>query len=116
MYFLHGQVFIPFPHSLFNTAFISARLNNHSCFTPLWSRTAKNPDENTGPLARLFAHSLALLTRLLALPCSLRSHALLRSLIRVLAHFAHSLTRGTIVECTPSMIRTYFFAHLRIAL
>ena len=32
----------------------------------------------------------------LAPPCSLRSRAPLRSLVRSLAHFAHSLTRGTV--------------------
>ena len=76
----------------------------------LWSKTARNPDVSTGPLARPFALSLALLTRLhapltrshthltcsLAPPCLLRSRDPLRSLIRLLAHFAHSLARGKV--------------------
>ena len=37
----------------------------------LWARTTKNTDWSTGPLARPFAHSLAPLTRLLALHFSL---------------------------------------------
>ena len=41
-------------------------LNRVSIFA-LWARITKNPDCNTGPLARPFAHSLAPLTRLLAL-------------------------------------------------
>ena len=62
----------------------------------LWSRTAKYTDCSTGPLARPFAHSLAPLTRSLATDCSLRSRPPLRSrsLVRSLAHFAHSLARG----------------------
>ena len=39
---------------------------------------------------------LALLTRSLAPDCSLRSRPPLRSLVRSLAHFAHSLARGTV--------------------
>ena len=42
-----------------------------------WARKTKNPDCSTGPLAHPFPHSLAPLT------CSL-------------AHFAYSLTRGTV--------------------
>ena len=56
----------------------------------LWARTTKNTDWCTGPLACPFARSLAPLTHLLAL------HYSLRSLVRLLAHFAHSLTRGTV--------------------
>ena len=63
---------------------------------PLWSITAKNKDCSTGPLACPFAHSLAPLTRLLAPDCSLRSRPPLRSLVPSLAHFAHSLARGTV--------------------
>ena len=63
---------------------------------PLWSITAKNTDCSTGPLARPFARSLAPLTRSLAPDCSLRSRPPLRSLVRSLAHFAHSLARGTV--------------------
>ena len=62
----------------------------------LWSATNKNRDASTGPLTRPFAHSLAPLTRLLAPDCSLRSRPPLRSLIRSLAHFAHSLARGKV--------------------
>ena len=64
--------------------------------TPLWFRSAKNRDVSTGPLARPFAHSLAPLTRSLAPDCSLHSRPPLRSLVRSLAHFAHSLARGTV--------------------
>ena len=63
---------------------------------PLWSRIIKNPDENTGPLACPFAHLLTTLSRPLAPHCLLRSRAPLRSLIRSLAHFAHSLARGKV--------------------
>ena len=62
----------------------------------VWSITAKNTDCSTGPLARPFARSLAPLTRSLAPDCSLRSRPPLRSLVRSLAHFAHSLARGTV--------------------
>ena len=44
---------------------------------------------STGPLARLFARSFALLTRSLAMDCSLRSLPPLRSLIRSVPHFVH---------------------------
>ena len=64
--------------------------------TPQWVRSAKNRDVSTGPLARPFARSLAPLTRSLAPDCSLRSRPPLRSLVRSLAHFAHSLARGTV--------------------
>ena len=62
----------------------------------LWSITANNTDCSTGPLARPFARSLAPLTRSLASDCSLRSRPPLRSLVCSLAHFAHSLARGTV--------------------
>ena len=62
----------------------------------LWSGTNKNRDVSTGPLARPFARSLALLTRSLAPDCSLRSRPPLRSLFHSLAHFAHSLARGKV--------------------
>ena len=52
--------------------------------------------ERTGPLARPFARSLAPLTRSLALDCSLRSRPPLRSLVRLLAYFGHSLARGKV--------------------
>ena len=51
----------------------------------LWSGTNKKRDVSTGPLARLFAHSLAPLTCSLAPDCSLRSRPPLRSLVRSLA-------------------------------
>ena len=63
----------------------------------LWSGTNKNTDVSTGSLARPFARSLAPLTHSLAPDCSLRSRPPLRSLIRSLAHFAHSLARGTVI-------------------
>ena len=47
---------------------------------------------STGPLARLFVRSLAP-------DCSLRLRPPLRSLVRSLAHFAHSLARGKEVFC-----------------
>ena len=40
-----------------------------------WSRSTKNPDVSTGRLAYPFTRSLAQLTRLLAPPCLLHSHA-----------------------------------------
>ena len=65
-------------------------------YSPLWARTNKNTDWSCGPLARPFARSLAPLTRSLAPHYSLRSRPPLRSLVRSLAHFAHSLARGTV--------------------
>ena len=64
----------------------------------LWSITAKNTDCSTGSLARPFTRSLAPLTRSLAPDCSLRSRPPLRSLVRLLAHFAHFLARGTVID------------------
>ena len=84
-----GFIFFPFRPSLVFLSFFPRAM-------PLWSRTAKNPDESTGPLARPFARSLAPLTRSLAPDCSLRSRPPLRSLVRSLAHFARSLARGTV--------------------
>ena len=49
-----------------------------------------------GPYTCPFACSLAPLTCSLAPDCSLHSHPPLRSLVRSLAHFAHSLARGTV--------------------
>ena len=69
------------------------RLTGSSLRGPPWSKTAKNTDCSTGPLARPFARSLAPLTRLLAPNCLLRSRPPLRSLVRSLAH---SLTRGKV--------------------
>ena len=64
--------------------------------TALWARITKSTDWSTGPLARPFARSLAPLTRSLAPDCSLRSRPPLRSLVRSLAHFTHSLARGKV--------------------
>ena len=63
---------------------------------PLWSGINKNRDVSTGPLARPFARSLAPLPRSLAPDCSLRSRPPLRSLVRSLAQFTHSLARGRV--------------------
>ena len=57
-------------------------------------RGSESGRSSSGPLARPFARSLAPLTRSLAPHYSLRSRASLRSLVRSLAHFAHSLARG----------------------
>ena len=76
----------------------------------LWSGTNKNRDVSTGPLARPFARSLAPLTRLLASDYSLRSRPLLRSRVRSLAHFAHSLARGTVNDWM--VIYSVFFSIL----
>ena len=62
----------------------------------LWSGTNKNRDVSTRPLACLFARSLVPLTRLLAPPCLLLLRAPLRSLVRSLAHFAHSPAHGKV--------------------
>ena len=62
----------------------------------LWSGTNKYRDVSTEPLARPFARLLPPLTHSLALDCSLCSRPPLRSLIRSLAHFAHSIARGTV--------------------
>ena len=82
-----GGAFIA-THAVFGAGFQRA--------VALWSGTSKNRDVSTGPLARPFACSLAPLTRSLAPDCSLRSRSPLRSLVRSLAHFAHSLARGKV--------------------
>ena len=76
---------------------------------PQWSGTTKNQDVSTGPLARPFARSLAPLTRLLAPDCSLRSRPPLRSLIRSLAHFAHSQARGKVNDKTAIFLSLFLF-------
>ena len=76
----------------------------------LRSRITKNPDVSTWTLARPFAHSLAPLICLLAPDCSLRPRPPLRSLVRSLAHFAHSLARGT--ENDLMAIYSVFFSIL----
>jgi len=50
----------------------------------------------TEVLGHSLVRSLAPLTRSLAPDCSLRSRPPLRSLVRSLAHFAHSLARGKV--------------------
>ena len=75
------------------TAAAGGKANSAQSFMTLWSKIIKNPDCSTGPLARPFARSLAPLTRLLAPDCL---RPLLRSLTCSLAHFAHSLARGTV--------------------
>ena len=64
----------------------------------LWSITAKNTGSSTGPPARPFACLLAPLAHLLAPDCSLCWCPLLRSLVCSLAHFAHSLARGKVID------------------
>ena len=59
----------------------------------LWSITSRI---RTVVLRHSLVRSLAPLTRSLAPDCSLRSRPPLRSLVRSLAHFAHSLARGTV--------------------
>ena len=71
-------------------------ISPHASRTALWARTTKTTDWSTAPITRLFAHSLAPLTHSLALDCPLRSRPLLCSLVHSLAHFAHSLARGTV--------------------
>ena len=63
----------------------------------LWAKSTKTPDFSTGPLARPFARSLAPLTR------TAHSH-------RSLAHFTHSLARGTVNEWM--IIYSLFFSIL----
>ena len=62
----------------------------------LWSGTNKNRDVSAGALSRPFARPFAPLTHSLSPDCSLRSRPPLRSLVRSLAHFAHSLARGKV--------------------
>ena len=68
-------------------------LNRVSIFA-LWARITKNPDCNTGSLARPFPRSL---TRLLAPHCLLCLRAPLCSLVHSHAHFAHLLTSLTLL-------------------
>ena len=75
-----------------------------------WGRTVKNWDVSTGPLARPFARLVAPLTRSLTPHYSLRSRAPLRSLPRSLAHFAHSLARGTVIECMAIFLCFFFYS------
>ena len=82
------------------------------CTDALWFRWLKNQDVSTGPLARSFAlpfaRLLAPLTHSLALDCSLRSRPPLHSLVRSLAHFAHSLARGTVNDWM-AILSVFFF-------
>ena len=71
-------------------------LLSHSAESARWFSEASNRDVSTGPLASPFARSLTPLTCLLAPDCSLCSRPRLRSLIRSLVHFAHSLTLGKV--------------------
>ena len=88
---LSRVLFVPFS-SPFCQSVWCTRLFTLDC--TLQSRIAKNPDVNTGPLARPFArllvHSFARLltplTHLLAPNCSLCSRGMLRSLLCLLAH------------------------------
>ena len=94
----HSLSFTPSAqHNTHTNLVASSAYPMHSSQTAsLWARTTKNTDRSTGPLARPFARSLAPLTRSLAPDCSLRSRPPLRSLVRSLAHFAHSLASGTV--------------------
>ena len=76
--------------------------------SPLWSRTVKNIDCSTGPLARPFARLLTPLTRSLAPDCLLRSRPPLRSLVRSLALFAHSLARGNVNDWMAIFLCFFF--------
>ena len=78
------------------TGFLGGQFGFGCATKALWSETNMNRDVSTGPLARPFARLLAPLTRSLAPDCSLRSRPPLRSLVRSLAHFAHSLARGKV--------------------
>ena len=83
----------------FSVRFIRLMPNHREIFgdgTALWARTGKNTDWSTGPLVRSLARSLAPLTHSLAPHYSLHSRAPLCSLACLLAHFAHSLTRGKV--------------------
>ena len=53
-------------------------------YSALWSRVTKNPDLSTGPPAPPFSHSLAPLSHLLALHCSLCLRAPLCSFVCLL--------------------------------
>ena len=66
--------------------------NAHRFCSPiaLWARMINNPSVSTGPLADLFAHLLAPLTRLLATHYSLHLRAPLRS-FALLTRSLHSL-------------------------
>ena len=86
----HTQIFFFFGR-LSWFLWILGSFSSHYCIA-LRSRTAKNTDWSTCPLARL----LAPLTVLLSPPCSLRSRAPLYSLACSLTHLAHSRARGTV--------------------
>ena len=70
----------------------------------LWARSTKNPDESTGPLARPFAHSLTLLTRLLAPPCSLCLRAPLTRSLRSLFACGKVSDKMAIFSCVFSIL------------
>ena len=75
----------------------------------LWSGTNNNRDVSNGPLGRPFACSLAPLTRSLASDCSHRSRPPLRSLVRSLAHFTHSLACVTVNDWMAIYSVFFFF-------
>ena len=66
---------------------------------PLWSKTAKNTDCSTGPLARPFTRSLAPLTRSLAslAPSAALTHSLARSLCSLPRSWDSKLSDGYFV-------------------
>ena len=71
----------------------------------LWFRTSENRDRSNGPLAHPFARSLTPLTNLLALHCSNRLRAPLRSFVRSLTHFrAHHVLLHVNLESKQSAI------------
>ena len=78
------------------SAFHRRRLVLRTRCCALRSGTNKNREVSTGLLARPFARSLAPLTRSLTRDCSLRLRPPLCSLVRSLAHFAHSLACGKV--------------------
>ena len=82
----------------------------------LWSGSTKNADMRTGPLTRPFACSLAPLTCLLILDCSLRSRPPLHSLVCSLVHFAHSLACGTVNNLMAFVSVFFLFFDLSVPL
>ena len=64
----------------------------------------------TEPLARPFARSLEPLTCLLASDCLPHSRPPLHSLVRLLAHFAQSLARGTVNDWMIFFL--FFFSYI----
>ena len=77
------------------TAHILGKKSHHFIHSTL-GQNSKESRLKYWTTPRPFARSLALLTRSLVPSCLLRSCTPLRSLVRLLAHFAHSLARGTV--------------------